>query len=99
MSLIDKNEYKRLKNNFLTVAKRVLKENLSTNPAKLKEYEIDLVSTYNEILTYVGIYFDNLTTERSYYREELIYIRDKIQKCFGRLNSKTKVSTDLLKKN
>lgn len=79
MSSIDKDHYRDLKNNFIKETKRVLKENLTINLIKHKEYEVGLTKTYNNILDYVDPLYEKIDqAEVEYYRGELIYLRDKL---------------------
>lgn len=96
---IDANVYKEYKTEYLKSTKKVLKNKISTNPEKLKEYEKEIIATHNKILNYDDLHFDTLDhTSKRYYRNELIYLRDKTNKCFGKIGSHIKISNDLLQK-
>lgn len=87
MSSIDSAHYTFLKDEFRKVCKRVLKENLSSNPAKHREYLTDLANTFNAIITYVADFYDSFDTHtKNSFREEWIYFRDKTLLVYGKLN-------------
>lgn len=90
-------EYQRLKNEFIRVKKRIIKKNLSKNPAKLAEYKSDIIAAHDAIIEYVAQIIRTLDdAEGTYFREELVYIRDKTIDCFGRLRLRIGVSKNLL---
>lgn len=91
------NTYAEYKKEFVNETKKVLKENISNNPSKLKEYETEITNAHNRVTNYIAKYFNSFNTkDKTFYRGELVYIRDKTNKCFGKLSSKIKVTTDLL---
>lgn len=91
------NTFKSYKEQFLKATKKILKENISNNTEKLQEYETEITFLHNQVIEYVSKYFINFDTKtKSVYRKELVYIRDKTNKCFGKLSSKIRVTTDLL---
>lgn len=99
MSAEQRATYVDLKEKFVRVKKRIIKKDLSTNREKLGEYARDIISTHNDIVTFVAQFYQTLSTEeKTYFRGELVYIRDKTIECFGRLNLKLVVSTNLLEK-
>lgn len=84
---IDVNHYLNLKSEFLRVTKRILKRDLTSNKEKHIEYLTDLAKTYNEIISYIASGYSVLDQEtKESYRNEWIYLRDKILRCYGRLN-------------
>lgn len=92
-----KSEYLLLKGEFNKVAKRVLKEKLSTNPTLLKQYKDDTILTHNNITNYVAKFYHNLNVaQKDYFIEQLNKVRDKTIACFTRLNLDIVVSTNLL---
>lgn len=81
-----KEEYIPAKEEYIRVGKRILKEKLSTVPATLKGYRIDIIDAHNRIVTILGKYYDQLPpTEKEYYSEELNYFKRKTIECFQRL--------------
>lgn len=79
--------YIALKREFQNVCKRVLKKNLSTNPERHREYLTDLVSTYNAVIAYVESFHESLDSiEREIFRNDWIYLRDKVISVFAKLN-------------
>lgn len=79
--------YNKLRAEFLKVCKRVCKEDLTTNRDKHREYLTELVRSYNDIIGYVSTIFESLDTEtKKKFRDEWIYIRDKVNAVYGRLN-------------
>lgn len=93
------NTYGDLKNEFLAVKKRIIKRQLTTNEDKLEEYTRDIISTHDNIVEFVASFYGTLDTDwKTYFRDQLIYIRDKTIECFGKLNSRHTVSTNLLEK-
>lgn len=99
MSVEQLNTYSQLKDEFLKVKKRILKKELSTNPVKLNEYASDIIIAHDKIVVFISEFYANLSIDdKTYFREELIYIRDKTIECFGRLNLNTDLSRKLLEK-
>lgn len=89
--------YKKYKTEFLNATKKVLKEKISENETKLREYENEITLLHNKVIDYISVYFENFNQrEKAYYRKELVYIRDKTTLCFGKLSSKIRITTDLL---
>lgn len=77
-------EYER--NAYTIVAKRILKSNLSKNPAKLLEYKRDIIAAHNRILQYVlSKYATSPADSQKIYRDNLRYILDKTKACFKNL--------------
>lgn len=80
-------KYNNLRTEFLKVCKRVCKEDLTTNRNKHIEYLTELVRTYNDIITYVSTFYQTLDTEtKKLFRDDWIYIRDKVNAVYGKLN-------------
>lgn len=91
------NTFDKLLGVFATVKKRIIKKELSTNPDTLDGYKRDIIQAHDNIVDYARQVFDELDNENKLkYREKLIYIRDKIIECFGRLSLNVVVSRDLL---
>lgn len=89
--------HKENKKEFIDTTKKILKKKISTNPTKLKEYETELITSHNKAIEYIAQYFNAFSEpNKTLYRNELVYIRDKTNKCLGKLNSKAKVTNDLL---
>lgn len=80
-------KYNNLRTEFLKVCTRVCKEDLTTNRNKHIEYLTELVRTYNDIITYVSTFYQTLDTEtKKLFRDDWIYIRDKVNAVYGKLN-------------
>lgn len=89
--------YAELKSKFVAAAKRIIKENLSTNPEKLAEYERDIVAAHDNIIKFVSSFIINLNEQDTEnFRKELVYIRDRTIACFAKLNLNAEISKDLL---
>lgn len=85
--------FEKYKKDFIKATKKVLKEKISKNPEKLKEYETEIIKLHDVISAYIAPYYDKFNSnDQAIYRNELVYIRDKTLKCFGALNSKKHVS-------
>lgn len=79
-------KFKKLKEDFDTVAKRVLKKQLSINPIKLKEYEDDLKAAFDEINNYANLHYFNLDVKnKRSVRDAIVLLREKLQRCWGQL--------------
>lgn len=90
---------KKLKDEFVLVAKRILKEQLSTNPNTLKDYERDIIAAHDKYVSYVSrFYYQLKVDDQKKVKDELIYIRDKTIACFKNLKLDFEVSTNLLEK-
>lgn len=88
-------EFSVLKENFLKVCKRVLKENLTQNRVKHVEYLHDLIESYNSSVKFIGRNYpryDNDTKKSAI--EECKYLRGKVVKCFSKLHIKETLPTD-----
>lgn len=84
---MSESRYTVLKREFINVCKRVLKRDLTTNPEKHREYLTDLVRTYNAIIAHVGSFHESLNSaEREIFRDNWIYLRDKVISVFAKLN-------------
>lgn len=87
------NQFKKYKEAFILAQKKVLKKNISKNPQTLEGYEAEIIATHDAISSYIAPFYENFNdVDKQFYRNELIYVRDKTLKCFGALNSKKKVS-------
>lgn len=96
MSSIDVQRYKNLREEFLKVCKRVLKENLTTNQTKHREYLNDLVLAYNEIISYVAGFYDTLdASSKDNFRENWIYFGEKVSAVYKKLNVSLGVPREL----
>lgn len=85
-------KFNKLKSNFVKATKKVLKENIPSNEEELREYEKEITLLHNKVINYVSNYFTNFNEiDKTYYRKELVHIRDKTNKCFGRLSSRIRV--------
>lgn len=91
--------FKKFKNEFLAIVKRILKRDISKNPTKLKEYETDVIGTYNDAVGLIDEYFETLNEdEKIYFKSEVLYIREKLLLCFGKLNLTYTLPEDLYEK-
>lgn len=92
--------FKQYKDLFGSATKKVIKEKLSKNPQKLKEYETEIITTHDQISKYIAPFFNKFdSVDKAFYRKELIYIRDRTLRCFGALKCNIRVSqvpTDLI---
>lgn len=99
MTEFDQGTYKQLKDDFVLVSKRILKENLSKNPETLKKYKREIINEHNCLLSYIIHYYGDFDTQHKIkYKTELIYIRKKITACFENLGLKYKFSKYLLRR-
>lgn len=89
-------QFKDLKDEFLKITKRILKDNISKVPETLQTFEIDIIRAYNNISELLDAQFSNLVAEeQQFFRSEIIYIREKIVLCFGKLNLPYTLPSDL----
>lgn len=76
------------KDKFLLVAKRILKENLTSNEETLNVYKDDIITAYNKTITFV-IKFSSTDRTSDKTKTDLkrfaTYVREKILLCFGNL--------------
>lgn len=88
--------FNKQKSEFVKATKKILKKEISSNPIKLIEYENEIIELHDTITKYIEPHFVNFSKEfKEYYRNELVYVRDKTLKCFGALKSKKKISNNL----
>lgn len=93
---IEKQNFKHLKTEFINVTKRILKKNITRNRDKLDEYKRDIIQAYNDLTKYVDKCYNKINDETlDYFRDEIIKIREKLSKCFGKLECNYKLSNDL----
>lgn len=87
-----------LKQQFTLVTKRIIKQNLTRNINKHREYIRDLVSAYNNIIGFVNaLYFPALSEhEKQEYKRQLSYFRDRFQECLSRLGIEAELASNLL---
>lgn len=88
-------EFNNLKDNFLKVCKRVLKENLTQNRVKHVEYLHDLIDTYNSAINFISQNYpkyDTVTKKSAI--EECKYLRGKPQKCYTKLHIEETLPVD-----
>lgn len=90
-----RNQYSSLRGNFLTVCKRVLKEDLTSNPDKHREYLTDLTQTYNAIVRYIASVFDRLDDQsKKTIDTDWIYVIGKVGDVFRRLKVTLPIPVD-----
>lgn len=86
-----------LKNEFIKVAKRILKENISKDPNTLNTYKIDIIIAYNNSISYANSIWSNLTeSEQNTVYSELLYIKTKFKECLGKLKYKYNLPENIL---
>lgn len=89
-------QLKELQNDFDKVTKKVIKRNVSKNPEKLKEYQEDLIKTYNNFIKVARDHFSQSTIENKLrIRNLFIKIREKLILCFEKLQVKIKIPNNL----
>lgn len=99
MSLVRtvRNEYNVAKENYIKVAKRIIKEKLSTVPETLKGYRIEIIKAHNDIVRIIRKHYKQLpSVDKTYFSGELKYIGDKTNECFQRLLLDIRVPANLL---
>lgn len=87
-----------LKAAFILITKRIIKEKLTTNIGKHKEYIRDLVPAYNKIIEFISYKEKSgITPEaQNVYKAELIKLRERFGECLRRLNINIELNTQLL---
>lgn len=95
----DIHNFTTLVHNFYKVTKRILqKRPLSKQVSKRKEYIELLISSYNSIVTYINLHFDDLeTNSKNSVYHKLAHCRESLVRCFGKLDSKIHVPHNLEK--
>lgn len=79
--------YDNLKENFLKVCKRVLKENLTQNRIKHIEYLHDLIESFNEAVSYLAQRYPRYSESQMQTAvNEYKYFRGKVLNCYKKLN-------------
>lgn len=88
-----------LKGNFTLVTKRIIKENLTSNIEKHKEYIRDLVPTFNAIISFYNFKISSGVTEELLIqiKAELKKYKAKFAECLRRLKIEAELGTNLLK--
>lgn len=96
---INDNLYAQHRQTFLKITKRVIKTNLSKNPVKLNEYKTLLIQTYNDFIVYVRENYSNYTQQgQETARSDAVYLKNKLLRCFGKLNVDIAVPTELFRR-
>lgn len=90
MSLFDLVEFKSFLEKYKLVVKRIpFHREVSTNPDKLKEYERDLISTYNDVLRYISARLSRIgADDKVYVTAELTKNKQRLKECFDRIGCK-----------
>lgn len=71
---------------FIQVAKLILKEKLSTNPEKLKEYRNKIISAFNRFVLYCAKRYEEVDDRNKAILEyNYYYIRGKFEACLRKL--------------
>lgn len=84
-----KYQIKQLKEAFVLVAKRILKDQLSTNKKTLLAYKSDIIESYTEVIKFISEQYDASTTTESQKKsllESANYFYEKFEACLIRLN-------------
>lgn len=72
---------------FITIAKRILKNNVSTNAKTLATYREDIVNAYNTFIQYIEINYDKVSVEeKQKFIQNIEYIQDKFLRCLSKLS-------------
>lgn len=80
-------DYNTVRDEFLKVCKRILKENLTTNRIKHVEYLHDLIETFNDSVNHLATRYPRYSEDnRLAAINECKYLRGKIVNCFRKLN-------------
>lgn len=87
-----------LKVNFTLITKRIIKENLTTNIEKHKEYIRDLVPAFNSIVAYFNFKINSGVTEEvlSQIKTELKRYKLRFAECLRRLKIEAELGSNLL---
>lgn len=97
MSQYVKEEFRACISAFDTVAKRVLKKDLSQNLEKHQEYIRDLIKTYNDLVDYLTPRVKRLSkVDSDFITDKILAVRTKLARCFGALNCLINVPTHQL---
>lgn len=96
MSDFNRQIYDQLKLKFLNATKCVLKEKLSKNPDTLKSYENSIVTSFNELASFIDDQFRDFDdSTQIYFRQEFLKFREKLLRSFGKLDCNIHVPSDL----
>lgn len=88
-------EFNVLKENFLKVCKRVLKENLTQNRVKHVEYLHDLIDSYNSAIRFIAANYPGYDIDlKKGAIDECKYLRGKIIKCYQKLHIRETLPSD-----
>lgn len=87
-----------LKTSFTLVTKRIIKENLTTNIGKHKEYIRDLIPAYNAIVTFYKFKLNSGVSEEilAQIKVELKKYKARFAECLRRLKIELELGTNLL---
>lgn len=89
--------YSDLKIEFVTIAKRILKKELSQNYDTLNNNKNELIDKYNEIIEYFIVKYNFYNpTEQDSAVNELKYVHQKLENCLTRLHCQFELPTALL---
>lgn len=92
-----KDEYKKLKEEFIRVSKRILKQDISKVEETLRTYRTDIVTVHDALIGYIKHFYGGFDTPTKVkYKGELVYIRRKIVRCFEVLRIEHEFSEFLL---
>lgn len=98
MTEYNNDTYKELKEEYVRISKRILKERISTVESTLEAYKVDIVASHNVLITYVKTFYSQFDAPtKRIFKTELIQIRDRIKRCFEKLHIRHNFSEYLLK--
>lgn len=96
---INDNLYIQHKEAFLKITKRIIKSKLSKNPVKLEEYKTLLIQTYNDFIIYAREQYASYDREgQDIVRADLLNLKNKLLRCFGKLNVRIAVPPELFRR-
>lgn len=91
--------YKHYKQSLDSEFKKVLKQNISTNPVTLDSYRRNLILKYNKYVNFISRVFDTFpTNSKNFLTEEVQITKTKLNLCFTKLNLETRAPTGFLDK-
>lgn len=93
MTKFDQKNFKKLIGKFYDVTKRILQNRpISAKKSKRNEYIELLIINYNAILSYTVVHVEEFSSEdKTNICSTILYYRDLLIKCFGKLDCKIKV--------
>lgn len=81
---------------FILVTKRILKENISTNELKLKEYRTQIINANNEFVSFIRRNYRKVDRSgQAIFDDKLEEVRDKFVRCLQNLECRYRLPEDL----